>query len=136
MRKKFIVPLLIGLFGLLPMTVNSIGSVSTMVEGEIDMDFMQDVEDTSINLTDNVAQRDLDSILNNASELAEAFEKLEAFYIAKGDAEDAVALSSKSKALSQQIIMQVDKQDFDAAAVLATELSRTCKACHNFYKDS
>ncbi|MDR1888931.1 MAG: hypothetical protein LBQ81_06070 [Zoogloeaceae bacterium] len=138
MRKKLPLPSLIALIGLclLPLSANSIGSISTMVEGEIDMDFMQDVEDTSINLTDNITQHNTDSILTDAKELAAAFAQIEEFYIAKGDAADAVELSRKSRELSQKIIQQVDSKDFDSAAASASELSRTCKACHNFYRDS
>ncbi|MDR1349866.1 MAG: cytochrome c [Zoogloeaceae bacterium] len=133
-RTNYLIPALIVLSGLLPLTANSIGSISTMVEGEIDMDFMQDVEDVSINLTDNIARHDTDPILSDAKELINAFAQIEAFYIAKGDTEDAVQLSRKSKELSQKIIQQIDSKDFDSAAASATELARACKSCHNFYR--
>jgi uncharacterized membrane-anchored protein len=97
---------------------------------------MQDVEDTSINLTDNIAQHYADPALSQAKELIDAFAQIEQFYVAKGDAADAVQLARKSKDLSQKIIQQVDSKDFDSASTSATNLSRTCKECHNFYKKS
>lgn len=131
--RKHAIPALIALIGLLPLTASSIGSISTN-PGEIDQDFMQDVEDTSINLTDNIAQHYADPALNQAKELIDAFTQIEQFYVAKGDAADAVALAHKSRELSRKILQQVDSKDFDSASASATSLSRTCKECHNFYK--
>ncbi|GHT94302.1 hypothetical protein AGMMS49545_15390 [Betaproteobacteria bacterium] len=134
MRKNTI-PALIALIALLPFTANSIGSIST-TPGEIDQDFMTDVEDTSINLSDNVAQHFAEPAVNNAKELIDAFTQVEQFYVARSDAEDAVELARKSRELSQKIIQQVDSKDFDSASASATALSRACKECHNFYKKS
>lgn len=102
--------------------------------GDFDMDFMQSVEDTNKSLSSNVASEDAKGSIADATELAGMFEKVEAVYVAKPNAPDAVAISRKSKELAKEIITLVSAKDFDTAAGKASELSRQCKACHNFYK--
>jgi len=72
----------------------------------------------------------------DAKELTEWFAKVEAYYVRKGDAADAVELAQKSRGLTAQILQSLSAKDFDAATNSATALSRTCKTCHNFYKKS
>ena len=64
------------------------------------------------------------------------FGKVEAHFVAKGDAPDAVDLSRKSRELSEAIVKSVATKDFGTASDSATTLSRTCRTCHTFYKKS
>jgi hypothetical protein len=111
------------------------GSVAS-AEIEVDSDFMQNVEDINKSLASDIASHDGRSSVGEASELATLFAQVEAFYTRKGGADDAVDLSHKSRQLSDNIAQQVKAGDFDQATSTATELSRTCKSCHNFYKKS
>jgi soluble cytochrome b562 len=61
---------------------------------------------------------------------------VEAFFAAKPDAHDAVELSKKTRDLTDAIAKAVGEGRFDAAQDSATELSRTCRTCHTFYKKS
>jgi hypothetical protein len=106
------------------------------VETEIDMDFMQNVEDTNKSLASNIAVKDAPSSIGDAKQLEAMFAQVEAFYARKGGAEDAVDLSKKSKELSAEIIKSAGAKDFETATNKATDLSRTCKSCHSFYKKS
>jgi hypothetical protein len=114
------------------------GRINVDKEDEIDMDFMQSVEDTGNSLIDNINRQDADASIADATELETMFAAVEAFYVAKGgeDVEDAIKLSRKSRDLSKAVIGQIGGKRFDEASATATELQRTCKACHNFYKDS
>lgn len=103
---------------------------------KIEDDFMQNVEDTSKSLSNSVALKNATQALSDAKELEQAFAEVEGFYVNKGDAHDAVELSRQSKQLSGEIITLVKKADFGTAEIKTTELSRACKACHNFYKKS
>lgn len=103
---------------------------------EVDEDFMRSVEDTSKSLTDNLAQRNAKGSRSDATELEQMFAQIEAFYVAKGDAPEAVGLSKKSRELSAAVNRLVGTGDFDNAAGSANEIVRTCKTCHNFYKKS
>lgn len=111
------------------------GSVMS-AQVEIDDDFMRTVEDTNKSLANSLATRDIKASTGEAKELEGMFAQIEAFYTAKGDAADAVALSKKSRELSGEIGKLAAVRDFDNATVKATDLSRACKACHNFYKKS
>jgi hypothetical protein len=97
---------------------------------------MRTVEDTNTSLANNIALKDAPSSTADAKQLESMFEKVEVFYSHKGDANDAVTLSKKSKDLSVDILKLVSARDFDTATVKATDLARACKSCHNFYKKS
>lgn len=105
-------------------------------ETAIDEDFMRTVEDTHKSLTGNVGVSNAKGSLADAKELAGMFEQIEAFYIKKGDAPDAVTISRQSIDLSNDIVKSVNSKDFETANLKATDLSRACKACHNFFKKS
>lgn len=101
---------------------------------EMDQDLMQTIEDTNKSLSSNIALQRVDASITDATELNNMFAVVEAHFIKKGDAANAVDLSKKSKDLSQDIIKLVNEKNFDSATNSATELSRTCKSCHTFYK--
>lgn len=124
MRKLIV---LIGLSVVLSININA-------EEVELDQDLMQTIEDTNKSLSSNIALQRVDPSIEDAKQLTSMFEIVEAHFIKKGDAENAVDLSKKSKALSQDIAKLMNDKNFDAATNLATDLSRTCKSCHTFYK--
>lgn len=103
---------------------------------ELDADLMQAVEDTNKSMASNIALKDRKGSLSDATELDGMFAEIEHYYVSKGDADDAVKLSKKSRELVADILKSVKGGDFDHATNLATDLSRTCKSCHNFYKKS
>ena len=105
-------------------------------DAELDMDIMQTIEDTNKSLSSNIAIQNAPASTADAKELQELFAKVESHFVAKGDAADAVDLSRKSKDLASSIISSVAKKDFNTATDAATDLSRTCRTCHTFYKKS
>ena len=105
-------------------------------EEEISTDLMQTIEDTNKSLASNIALKTAKGASADAQELTEMFAKVEAFYVNKGNAPDAVELAKKSRELSAQILRSVSSNDYSTATDLATNLSRTCKTCHTFYKKS
>lgn len=113
-----------------------IGGVVRAAEGEVDMDLMQTIEDTNKSLASNVAVQDAAGSTRDAQELHQLFQTVEAYYVKRGDAPDAVELARKSLDLTSSIVKSVGTKDFTAASESATALSRTCRACHTFYKKS
>jgi len=97
---------------------------------------MHAIEDANKSPASNIATRQAAPASTDAKELTERFAKVEAYYVAKGDAADAVELAQKSRGLTAQTLQSLSAKDFDAATNSATALSRTCKTCHNFYKKS
>jgi hypothetical protein len=103
-------------------------------EVEMDMDLMQNIEDTNKSLSSNIALQRVDASKSDAQSLTSMFEIVEAHFVKKGDAENAVDLAKKSKDLTQDIVKSLDSKNFDSATSSATELSRACRSCHTFYK--
>ena|SRR5438067_11640520 len=111
------------------------GTVNS-AEESLSTDLMQAIDDTNKSMASNIALKAAKGASDDAKELTEMFAKVEAFYVAKGDAADAVDLARKSRELSAQILRSVASSDYASATDSATNLSRTCKTCHNFYKKS
>lgn len=105
-------------------------------QAELDPDLMLAIEDLNKSLSSNIALKDAKASTSDAKELETLFAKVEVFFTEKGEAPDAVDLSKKSRELSGSIIKNVESGNFDAATDAATNLSRTCRACHTFYKKS
>jgi len=101
---------------------------------EMGMDLMQSIEDANKNLSSNIALRDAKATLADANELDGLFAQVESHFVARGDAANAVELSKKSRTLTAQIVKSVGSNDFTTATDAATDLSRTCRTCHTFYK--
>lgn len=117
----------VALFMVLTATVNS-------AEVTVDMDLMQNMEDLNKSMSSNLSLKDVKASTSDAKELSQLFSIVEEFFVRKGDAQNAVDLSKKSKDLTVEIINAVAANKFDAATDSATKLSRTCRACHTFYK--
>lgn len=124
------------------MTIAVVGgllAVGSIAETEMDMDLMQTIEDTNDSLSSNVALEEGEAAIADAKILNELFGVVEGHYTkevaAGGDFAEAVDLSSKSIKLTADIIDQLNAGDFESAANSATDLARTCKTCHNFYKE-
>ena len=113
-----------------------LAGVVRAADAELDTDLMQTIEDTNLSLASNIALKNAKSSKAEAAELHRMFAQVESHFVAKGDAADAVDLSTKSKEWAGEIVKSVDSQQFDHAAELAGNISRACKTCHNFYKKS
>lgn len=103
-------------------------------EVEMDSDLMLNIEDINKSLSSNIALQRVDASKSDANDLKGMFEIVEAHFIKKGNAENAVELSTKSKKLTSDILTSIDASNFESASNASTELSRTCKSCHAFYK--
>ncbi|PUA29599.1 MAG: hypothetical protein B0W54_03180 [Cellvibrio sp. 79] len=108
-------------------------------EVEMDMDLMQTIESTNDNLSSNISLENAESAKADAQTLNELFAVVEEHYkkeVAAGnDVAEALDLTKKSIKFSSEIITFLDQKDFESAANTATDLARTCKTCHNFYKE-
>ena len=108
-------------------------------ETEMDMDLMQTIESTNDNLSSNISLENAESAKADAQTLNELFAVVEEHYkkeVAAGnDVAEALDLTKKSIKCSSEIMTFLDQKDFESAANTATDLARTCKTCHNFYKE-
>jgi len=101
---------------------------------EVDEDVMRGIEDTMKSLDSNVSLKAGKAATAEARELAELFAQIEAYYLRKGDAADAVLFSRKTHDLAAQVLKSVEAQDFDAAGDAVSLFIKSCKSCHNVYK--
>ena len=108
--------------------------IAISASATLDDDLMQNIEDSTKSLTSNIALKDTKAGAIDAKELADMFAKVETFYQQKGDADEAVALSRKSRELSVEVGKEISGRNFDHANEIATSLSKTCKTCHTIYK--
>lgn len=120
-------------FAFLAATLTLAGTVSSATP-ELGMEVMQSIDDINKSLSSNIALRDARATLSDAKELDELFTQVEAHFSARSDAANAVELTKKSRVLAQAIIKSVSSSNFEAATEAATDLSRTCRTCHTFYK--
>lgn len=111
-----------------------LASQVSSAEADLDVDLMQAIEDANKSLSSNVALKNNKAATADAKELTQMFEKVEAFFVQKGGAENAVDLAKQSKGLAIEIVNSVAANNFEAATNSATTLSRTCRTCHTFYK--
>jgi hypothetical protein len=100
----------------------------------LDRDIMLNVEDLNKSLASNIALRDAKASIADAKEIYELFGPVEAHFSQRGDAPNGVDLTRKARNLALQIVKVVGQTDFDTATNAAIDLSRTCKACHTFYR--
>lgn len=109
------------------------GSV-VAAEVSVDEDYMQVMEDRQKSLASNIALKNGQAAVEDAKELDQMFNDVEAFYVHKGNATDAVNWTKESKDLAVAITKYIASNDFDTASVKAVTLAKTCKECHSVYK--
>jgi cytochrome c556 len=102
---------------------------------EIRDDDMRDIEETLKSLDSNVALKQRKAAAE-AAELQAYFQQVEAFYAAKPDAADGVAFSRKTLELAARVRAAVEAGNFDAAGDAVGQLTRSCKTCHDVYKEN
>jgi predicted DNA-binding protein len=109
------------------------GSV-VAAQSTVDEDFMQIMEDRQKSLSSNISLKNATAAREDVKELEDMFNEVEAFYVHKGNATDAVNWSKESKELAAAIEKYVASNDFDTASQTSATLAKTCKTCHRVYK--
>jgi hypothetical protein len=112
-----------------------LASAVLAAHGAVDEDFMRSVEDTFKSADSNIGLHNQKAASADAQELEVMFREVVDHYVSKGDAEDGVKLSRKSLELSETLLKNLAARDFAAASGVSAELGRTCKSCHNIYKE-
>ena len=100
----------------------------------VDEDSMQLMDDRNKSLANRIALKDEAGAKEDAHALSEMFADVELYFEQKGKS-DAVDWSKQSCELSERITRYVAANDFDHASQTAVTLSKTCKACHEVYKE-
>jgi len=101
----------------------------------LDGDLMRGIEDTTKSLDSNVSLKNKEAAAAEAQQLVDWFAQVQGYYEAKGDAADAVGFSRKTHALAAELRKALASEDYDAASDTLGLLVRSCKACHEVYKN-
>lgn len=94
---------------------------------------MREAEDTLHNLDSRISLQDRKA-LDDAKELARYFQQVEGHFSAKPDAARGVAFSRKSREHAAAVVAAVEGGDYDKAQDHLSDLTRSCKTCHEVYK--
>jgi hypothetical protein len=106
---------------------------TVLAAADLNADDMREAEETLHNLDSHISLQDRKA-LDDARELARYFQQVEGHFSAKADAARGVEFSRASRAHAAAIVTAVETGDYDAAQDRLTELTRSCKACHEVYK--
>ncbi len=100
----------------------------------IDSDLMQSLEDHQKDLASNLGLADARAAGANAAELLRGLREVQAWYEARPALAEGVELSRKAVEHAARVRQQIDRGDLGGAAASATDLGRSCKACHAVFK--
>lgn len=109
--------------------------IATSVFAAIDLtaDDMREAEETLHNLDSRISLQDRKA-LDDAKELARYFQQVEGHFSAKADAAKGVEFARKSREHAAAIVKAVEAEDYDKAQDRLSDLTRSCKTCHEVYK--
>ncbi|RTL46465.1 MAG: hypothetical protein EKK53_03760 [Burkholderiales bacterium] len=100
---------------------------------DLSADDMREAEETLHNLDSHISLQDRKA-LDEARELARYFQQVEGHFSAKADAAKGVEFARKSREHAAAIVKAVEAEDYDKAQDRLSDLTRSCKTCHEVYK--
>ena len=117
----------------LPLIPVLIATTVVAAQAQLTADDMRDAEETLHNLDSRISLQDKKA-LDDARELARYFQQVEGHFSTKADAARGVEFSRKSQAHANAIVATVEAGNYDAAMDHLSDLTRSCKTCHEVYK--
>ncbi len=105
-------------------------------EDEMDTDLMQTIDDTTKSVTSNIDLRKKQAADEDAHELQRLLAQVQTFYETRHDKADAIGFARASVDIANRLQKLLTDKDFEGAARAANELSRSCRSCHDVYKQS
>ncbi len=100
---------------------------------DYDNDLMRDLDKTVKYFEPDITAQNADAAKEDAQVLLDGFKYTESYFTKKG-ADDAVEISRKGVKVINDVLANVDDNNFDAAAAAARETPNLCKSCHDIYK--
>jgi hypothetical protein len=82
----------------------------------------------------NITRKDAERVTADAKVLQDSFKLVEAFWVHRGNARDAVELAKEAQARAEDIVKAVAAKDFDSASSHAIKVAETCTPCHRLYR--
>ena len=97
-------------------------------------DWMQRIEDGSLDLQRHIAARDPEAATGAAREIEVLYGLMEKFFQKRGDADDAVRWSREGRELAAQARVDLAARRYTSARRNALAIAQACRDCHDIYK--
>ena len=101
---------------------------------DVDSYLMQDMENALKDLEPVLTAGNATSALADAEVLRHGLQYTYDYFVAKGNAEDAVKMAAEGQATIARVFTALESKDLDAAIAAARDTAKNCKACHDVYK--
>lgn len=105
------------------------GVVMAQSEGDF-QGWMKQVAANNGKLKGGVEAKDAAAVTTSAKALEDAFKQVEAFFVARGGAADAVALAKGAHMAAAALPGQASAGNWDGAAASAGTIGSSCGSCH------
>ena len=96
--------------------------------------WMRTIDEKNQSVQQNIARQDANAATADAQVLQDTFERVEEFWIRRGDARDAVDLAREARARAADVLSAVAAKDFAAASSQSIKVAETCTTCHRLYR--
>lgn len=100
---------------------------------DYDNDLMRDLDKIVKYFEPDITAQNAEAAKEDAQVLLDGFRYAESYFAKKG-ADDAVEISRKGVKVINDVLANVDNNNFEAAAAAARETPNLCKSCHDLYK--
>lgn len=101
---------------------------------DVDSYLMQDMENALKDLEPVLVAGNFDSARADAEVLRDGLQYVYDYFVAKGNAEDAVKMASEGQAAIARVFAALEGKNLDVAVAAARDTAQNCKACHEVYK--
>jgi hypothetical protein len=101
---------------------------------DVDSYLMQDMENALKDLEPVLVAGNFDSARADAEVLRGGLQYVYDYFVAKGNAEDAVKMAVEGQAAIARVFAGLDNKNAAAAIAAARDTAKNCKACHEVYK--
>jgi hypothetical protein len=101
---------------------------------DVDSYLMQDMQNALKDLEPVLVAGNFDSARADAEVLRGGLQYVYDYFVAKGNAEDAVKMAAEGQATIARVVAALDGKNQEAAIAAARDTARNCKACHEIYK--
>jgi hypothetical protein len=128
MRKRFILAAGILLTGV------ALTAFAELDLSDFDDDLMRTLDDTNKYLEPDINAKNIKNAQEGAETIRQGLKWTEDYFAHKGGVDDGVKLAKDGQALAQNILTDLEKNDFDNAAASARALTKNCRSCHDLYK--
>jgi cytochrome c556 len=96
--------------------------------------WMRTIDEKNQSVQRAIADKDAATAAADAKTLEETFKLVEAFWIKRGNAPEAVHLSQQAQQFAAEAVKSATQKDFDEASTETIKIAGTCTACHRLYR--